>query len=94
MCSNTNASEDNHYYSQGFDAEDEFGMAETENQENNVVKPDSPVNYQTYMKKTPRTRWSKQDTELFYEVINFDLTGYLNVGVFLLKIYCFCSQSL
>ena len=82
MCSNTNASEDNHYYSQGFDAEDEFGMAETENQENNVVKPDSPVNYQTYMKKTPRTRWTKQDTELFYEVINFDLTGYLNVGVF------------
>ncbi|WZZ77009.1 hypothetical protein YC2023_088379 [Brassica napus] len=67
--SNTNASEDNHYYSQGFDAEDEFGMVETENQENNVVKPDSPVNYQTYMKKTPRTRWSKQDTELFYERI-------------------------
>lgn len=27
------------------------------------------VNYQTYMKKTPSTRWSKQETELFYEVI-------------------------
>lgn len=89
MCSNTNASEDNHYYSQGFDQEDEFGMVETENQENNVVKPDSPVNYQTYMKKTPRTRWSKQDTELFYEVINFDLTGYLNVGVFYWRLCCF-----
>lgn len=85
MCSNnnTNASEDNqYYYSQGFDAEDEFGMGETENQEDNVVKPDSPVNYQTYMNKTPRTRWSKQDTQLFYEVINFDLTRYLNAAVF------------
>lgn len=25
-------------------------------------------NYQTYMDKTPSTRWSKQETELFYEV--------------------------
>ena len=67
-CSNTNMSEDNHFYSQGFDAEDEFGMEEGENHEAPVVKPDSPVNYQTYMNKTPRTRWSKQDTQLFYEV--------------------------
>ncbi|KAG2319032.1 hypothetical protein Bca52824_012245 [Brassica carinata] len=67
--SNTKASEDNHYYSQGFDAEDEFGMEEGENQETYVVKPDSPVNYQTYMNKTPRTRWSKQDTQRFYEGI-------------------------
>ncbi|CAN8276587.1 unnamed protein product [Cochlearia groenlandica] len=66
--SNTNAS-DNQYYSQGYDAEDEFAMEEGENQETNVVKPDSPVNYQTYMKKTLRTRWSKEDTELFYEGI-------------------------
>ncbi|KAF3549443.1 hypothetical protein DY000_02009107 [Brassica cretica] len=67
--SNTNMSEDNHFYSQGFDAEDEFGMEEGENHEAPVVKPDSPVNYQTYMNKTPRTRWSKQDTQLFYEGI-------------------------
>ncbi|CAN8274969.1 unnamed protein product [Cochlearia groenlandica] len=66
--SNTNAS-DNQYYSQGYDAEDEFAMEEGENQETNVVKPDSPVNYQTYMNKTSRTRWSKEDTELFYEGI-------------------------
>ncbi|KAI3442914.1 SANT domain-containing protein [Psidium guajava] len=26
-------------------------------------------NYQSFMEKTPRTRWSKQDTELFYEGI-------------------------
>lgn len=68
MCSTTNTS-DNQYYSQDFGAEDEFAMEDGENQEANVVKPDSPVNYQTYMKKTPRTRWSKQDTELFYEVV-------------------------
>nr|ABW81128.1 myb-transcription factor [Boechera divaricarpa] len=65
--SNRNASE-SQYYSQGFDA-DEFGVGSSENQETNVVKPDSPVNYQTYMNKTSRTRWSKQDTELFYEGI-------------------------
>ncbi|KAL0746784.1 hypothetical protein Bca101_028786 [Brassica carinata] len=64
---NTNASWDNQYYSQGFDAQDEFGMEEGENHVQ--VKPDSPVNYQTYMKKTPRTRWSKQETQVFYEGI-------------------------
>ncbi|KAI3458869.1 hypothetical protein Pfo_015532 [Paulownia fortunei] len=26
-------------------------------------------NYQTYMDRTPSTRWSKQDTELFYEAV-------------------------
>jgi transcription factor TFIIIB component B'' len=60
------------YHSQGFDEEDEFGdfgIESSEYQENNVVKPDSPVNYQTYMNKTSRTRWSKEDTELFYEGI-------------------------
>uniref|UniRef100_A0A1J3EH19 Transcription factor TFIIIB component B n=1 Tax=Noccaea caerulescens TaxID=107243 RepID=A0A1J3EH19_NOCCA len=67
--SDMNASENQDYSHQGFDAEDEFGMEESEYQETNVVKPDSPVNYQTYMNKTPRTRWSKQDTELFYEGI-------------------------
>lgn len=25
-------------------------------------------NYQSFMKKTPTVRWSKQETELFYEV--------------------------
>ncbi|KAJ4877622.1 Homeodomain-like superfamily protein [Raphanus sativus] len=67
--SNTNASFlDNHYYSQGFDAEEGvFGMEEDENYVQ--VQPDSPVNYHTNMKKTPRTRWSKQDTQLFYKGI-------------------------
>ncbi|XP_075674341.1 uncharacterized protein LOC142643554 isoform X1 [Castanea sativa] len=30
---------------------------------------DRLINYQSYMDKTPRTRWSKQDTELFYEAV-------------------------
>ncbi|EOA16282.1 hypothetical protein CARUB_v10004429mg [Capsella rubella] len=55
------------YSSQGFDEEDDFGMESSEYQETNVVKPDSPVNYQTYMNKTSRTRWSKEDTEIFYQ---------------------------
>ncbi|CAA7020631.1 unnamed protein product [Microthlaspi erraticum] len=67
--SDMNASENQDYSHQGFDAEDDFGMEESEYQETNLVKPDSPVNYQTYMNKTPRSRWSKEDTELFYEGI-------------------------
>lgn len=87
-CSNTNASENNHYFSQGFDAEDEFGMEEGENQETYVVKPDSPVNYQTYMNRTPRTRWSKQDTQLFYEVNKLDLADCLNDKILLVHNHC------
>ncbi|KAL6572759.1 hypothetical protein OROMI_013717 [Orobanche minor] len=36
------------------------------------VEEDTTVffNYQTYMDKTPSTRWSKQDTELFYEAVS------------------------
>lgn len=33
-----------------------------------VQESSTYTNYQTYMNKTPRSRWSKQDTELFYEV--------------------------
>lgn len=36
----------------------------------NVAVQDSGTyfNYQSHMKKTPRGKWTKQDTELFYEV--------------------------
>ncbi|KAK6145574.1 hypothetical protein DH2020_022394 [Rehmannia glutinosa] len=46
---------------QGLEYNDEQGSALAE---------DTTVffNYQTYMDKTPSTRWSKQDTELFYEL--------------------------
>ncbi|CAH8363184.1 unnamed protein product [Eruca vesicaria subsp. sativa] len=68
--SNTNTCWDNqYYYSQGFDAQGEFGMEEGEEEDDVAVKPDSPVNYQTYMKKTPRSRWSKEETQVFYEGI-------------------------
>lgn len=34
-----------------------------------TVQPALPLfNYHSHMIKTPTTRWSKQDTELFYEV--------------------------
>ncbi|KAK6156293.1 hypothetical protein DH2020_010541 [Rehmannia glutinosa] len=47
---------------QGLEYNDEQGSAMAE---------DTTVffNYQTYMDKTPSTRWSKQDTELFYEAV-------------------------
>ncbi|KAG6692570.1 hypothetical protein I3842_10G121000 [Carya illinoinensis] len=33
------------------------------------VPTDPFINYQSFMDKTPSTRWSKQDTELFYEAV-------------------------
>ncbi|KAL1213551.1 hypothetical protein V5N11_000623 [Cardamine amara subsp. amara] len=63
-----NASE-SQYYSKGFDVVDEFGIESSKNQEATVIKQDSPINYQMYMNKTSRSRWSKQNNELFYEGI-------------------------
>lgn len=38
--------------------------------EENVVQEDSAYfNYQTFMDKVPTVRWSKQDTELFYQAV-------------------------
>ncbi|XAR62522.1 hypothetical protein NMG60_11017308 [Bertholletia excelsa] len=34
-----------------------------------VEESSSYTNYQSFMDKTPRSRWSKQDTELFYEAV-------------------------
>ncbi|XP_058189045.1 uncharacterized protein LOC131306664 [Rhododendron vialii] len=34
-----------------------------------VQESSTYTNYQTYMNKTPRSRWSKQDTELFYKAL-------------------------
>lgn len=46
-----------------------YNEEETANQDGDRVE-DTTIyfNYQTYMDRTPTTRWSKQETELFYEV--------------------------
>lgn len=41
-------------------------------------------NYQSFMDKTPRTKWSKQDTELFYGVTR----------IFSINLLIFCEISL
>ncbi|XP_038990813.1 transcription factor TFIIIB component B''-like [Hibiscus syriacus] len=41
----------------------------TDDQVGGSVKSTTYFNYQTHMNKTPRVRWSKQDTELFYGAI-------------------------
>ncbi|GMJ12166.1 hypothetical protein HRI_004885800 [Hibiscus trionum] len=41
----------------------------TDDQVSGSAKSTSYFNYQTHMDKTPRVRWSKQDTELFYGAI-------------------------
>ncbi|XP_035837277.1 uncharacterized protein LOC110891750 [Helianthus annuus] len=49
-------------------------MDESESSQNTTY-----YNYQTHMKITPRMKWTKQDTELFYELISLDM-GALIVG--------------
>ncbi|WVZ13164.1 hypothetical protein V8G54_017694, partial [Vigna mungo] len=54
-----------HEFSGSEDGEDPY-----DNQDNERIASTSVLyNYQTFMEKTPRGKWSKQDTELFYEAI-------------------------
>lgn len=47
----------------------EQGRGSDDDQPNYEVQPNETlINYQSFMDKAPSTRWSKQDTELFYEV--------------------------
>ncbi|KAL2473999.1 uncharacterized protein Fot_49735 [Forsythia ovata] len=66
----TNQSNGNQHYNEDEaiasdqDGEYDRGQASPRVEESNIY-----FNYQTYMDRTPRIRWSKQDTELFYEAI-------------------------
>ncbi|CAA7044791.1 unnamed protein product [Microthlaspi erraticum] len=62
----TSKASDNQYSQ---DDTEKFDYYEFKDEETSRVKPDSPVNYQTFSQRTARSRWSKQDTELFYEGI-------------------------
>ncbi|KAF5951106.1 hypothetical protein HYC85_013099 [Camellia sinensis] len=54
-------------------ASDQGGFNDDET--NPIVQESSDYpNYQSYMDKTPRSRWSKQDTELFYEQFGSDIS--------------------
>ncbi|XP_006363193.1 transcription factor TFIIIB component B'' isoform X3 [Solanum tuberosum] len=50
-------------------ASDEDGEADDHSKSTMAEDTSAYFNYQTYMDKTPSTRWSKQDTELFYEAV-------------------------
>ncbi|XP_055803373.1 uncharacterized protein LOC129872404 isoform X2 [Solanum dulcamara] len=50
-------------------ASDEEGEANDHKKSTTAEDTTAYFNYQTYMDKTPSTRWSKQDTELFYEAV-------------------------
>ncbi|CAN4083686.1 unnamed protein product [Withania somnifera] len=50
-------------------AEDEDGEANDHEKGPTAEDTSAYFNYQTYMDKTPRIRWSKQDTETFYEAV-------------------------
>lgn len=49
------------------DHNDGYFQDEDFDSEGNAPENASNFNYHSHMKKTPRSRWSKQDTELFYE---------------------------
>lgn len=57
-----------------YDEDDDRFASEHEQEFNdeheNVAVQDNGTyfNYQSHMKKTPRGKWTKQDTELFYQV--------------------------
>lgn len=70
MCSTTAANSSAHHYNEeeafGWDQE---GREYDDEQENpNAEESSTYFNYQSHMEKTRAVRWSKQDTELFYEV--------------------------
>ncbi|XP_022886533.1 uncharacterized protein LOC111402454 isoform X1 [Olea europaea var. sylvestris] len=50
-------------------ASERDGEYDREQESQRVEESNIYFNYQTYMDRTPRVRWSKQDTELFYEAI-------------------------
>ncbi|XP_060192327.1 transcription factor TFIIIB component B'' [Lycium barbarum] len=50
-------------------ASDEDGETNDHHKSPTAEDTSAYFNYQTYMDKTPSTRWSKQDTELFYEAV-------------------------
>ncbi|XP_041015921.1 transcription factor TFIIIB component B'' isoform X2 [Juglans microcarpa x Juglans regia] len=47
----------------------EQGRGSDDDQPSYEVPTNPFINYQSFMDKTPSTRWSKQDTELFYEAV-------------------------
>ncbi|KAL6346706.1 hypothetical protein AAG906_002822 [Vitis piasezkii] len=70
-----NQSADDSYLHDSFDNEwgtgaTEQGRASNDDEENVRIQSSSHyINYQSYMDKTPTSRWSKSDTELFYEAV-------------------------
>ena len=67
------SSADNSLHGSGSRNEEETLLEQGQYSDEDCASPkDQPnpiyFNYQTYMKKTPSTRWSKHETELFYEV--------------------------
>uniref|UniRef100_F6I0M5 Myb-like domain-containing protein n=1 Tax=Vitis vinifera TaxID=29760 RepID=F6I0M5_VITVI len=70
-----NQSADDSYLHDSFDNGWETGATEqarasNDDEENVRIQSSSHyINYQSYMDKTPTSRWSKSDTELFYEAV-------------------------
>lgn len=59
------------FYEAGANYEEGFFGSENPNDNQdteNVTDTTALINYQSFMDKAPRGKWSKQDTELFYEV--------------------------
>lgn len=52
-----------------FGSDDEYRDPDDDHQVSEKFTSTAPLlNYQSFMEKAPRGKWSKQDTEMFYEV--------------------------
>ncbi|XP_057450169.1 transcription factor TFIIIB component B''-like [Lotus japonicus] len=70
--SSTNQSGGDPFYEAGANYEEGFFGSENPNDNQdteNVTDTTALINYQSFMDKAPRGKWSKQDTELFYEAV-------------------------
>ncbi|KAI5384343.1 transcription factor TFIIIB component B'' isoform X3 [Lathyrus oleraceus] len=55
-----------------FGSDDEFRDPDDYDQASEKFTSTAPLlNYQSFMNKAPRAKWSKQDTELFYKAVSF-----------------------
>lgn len=69
LCRSYNSFNEESSYSREETFASEQSRGSDDDQPNYEVQPnESLINYQSFMDKAPSTRWSKQDTELFYEV--------------------------
>ncbi|CAI9090857.1 OLC1v1025726C1 [Oldenlandia corymbosa var. corymbosa] len=63
------------------DGDEDGTFGEVSDGEESFMVEESCVNYHTFMAKTPRSRWSKQDTEVLYQAFRLHGTDFSTIQV-------------